>query len=149
MGLPTTGEARYFHEVYGDIVGQIHVQAGHVTSFGNNQLRLLDGFFGGPWLVRGFAANGFGPRDITPGSTMDNVGGSMYWGASAELQSPIPNLPKDFGLVRLHLAYLSQSPVPAPPLAVAGQALLVNSSAVGFQRDTGASWTTWRGRSRS
>ena len=25
---------------------------------------LLSGFFGGPQLIRGFAPNGFGPRDI-------------------------------------------------------------------------------------
>ena len=56
---------------------------------------LLDGFFGGPQLVRGFAPNGFGPRDITPGTTMDNVGGNAYWTTSAELQSPVPFVSPD------------------------------------------------------
>jgi outer membrane protein insertion porin family len=67
-------------------------------SWGGQQVRMLDNFFGGPWLVRGFAPNGFGPRDLTPGTTMDNVGGTMYWGATLEVQTPIPNLPKDVGL---------------------------------------------------
>ena len=34
-----------------------------------------------------------GPRDLTPGTTMDNVGGSMYWATTAELQSAIPGVP--------------------------------------------------------
>jgi outer membrane protein insertion porin family len=49
-------------------------------------------------MVRGFATNGFGPRDLTPGSTMDNVGGSMYWATTAELQSSIPGVPDEYGL---------------------------------------------------
>jgi hypothetical protein len=44
-------------------------------------------------------------------------------------------LPKDFALVRTHLAYFAQAPVPAPPLFVAGQAIFFNCSAVGFSRD--------------
>jgi len=56
-------------------------------------------------LVAGFAGlvvttggTGFGPRDLTPGSTMDNVGGSMYWATTAELQSAIPGIPQEYGL---------------------------------------------------
>ena len=49
-------------------------------------------------MVRGFAPNGFGPRDLTPGTTMDNVGGSVYWATTAELQSNIPGVPSEFGL---------------------------------------------------
>jgi outer membrane protein insertion porin family len=66
-----------------------------VTPWGGQQLPLLDGFFGGPQLVRGFAPNGFGPRDITPGTTMDNLGGNAYWTTSAELQSPVPFVSPD------------------------------------------------------
>jgi outer membrane protein insertion porin family len=96
--IKSTIDGRYYHEVWADIVAALHVQAGNVTSWGGQTPRMLDMFFGGPWLVRGFAPNGFGPRDLTVGTTMDNVGGSMYWGASLELQTPIPNLPKDVGL---------------------------------------------------
>ena len=59
---------------------------------------MINNFFGGPSMVRGFAPNGFGPRDLTPGSTMDNVGGSMYWATTAELQSAIPGIPQEYGL---------------------------------------------------
>jgi outer membrane protein insertion porin family len=48
--------------------------------------------------VRGFAPNGFGPRDLTPGTTMDNVGGRQYWATSAELQAPVPFVPAGSGL---------------------------------------------------
>lgn len=43
-------------------------------------------------------------------------------------------LDKGFGLVRLHCTYLQQ-PVPAPPVGVIGQSLLVHCAMVGFKRD--------------
>jgi outer membrane protein insertion porin family len=91
-------DARHYYEILPDLVLISRVQAGNVFAWGGQQVRMLDNFFGGPWLVRGFAPNGFGPRDLTFGTTQDNVGGTMYWGATAELQTPIPNLPKDVGL---------------------------------------------------
>ena len=94
----TTVDARYYHPIIGDIVGMVRTQDGHVTSYGGQQLPLLDGFFGGPQLIRGFAPNGFGPRDITPGTTMDNIGGNIYWTTSAELEAPVPGVPTDANL---------------------------------------------------
>ena len=91
----TTVDMRYYHAIAGDVVGMVRTQSGYVTPWGSQQLPLLDGFFGGPQLVRGFAPNGFGPRDITPGTTMDNLGGNAYWTSSAELQSPVPGVPAD------------------------------------------------------
>jgi outer membrane protein insertion porin family len=94
----TTQDVRYYHELGGDVVGMVRGQGGYVAPWGGQQLPLLDGFFGGPQLVRGFAPNGFGPRDITPGTTMDNLGGNAYWTTSAELQAPVPFVPSDAGL---------------------------------------------------
>ncbi len=94
----TTNDLRYYHELGGDVVGLVHAQSGYVTPWGGQQLPLLDGFFGGPQLVRGFAPNGFGPRDITPGTTMDNIGGNIYWTTSAELQAPMPFVSPDANL---------------------------------------------------
>jgi outer membrane protein insertion porin family len=93
--VKTTEDVRYYHPIAGDVVGMVRAQGGYVTPWGGQQLPLLDGFFGGPQLVRGFAPNGFGPRDITPGTTMDNVGGNAYWTTSAELQSPVPFVSPD------------------------------------------------------
>jgi outer membrane protein insertion porin family len=94
----TTQDVRVYHELGGDVVGMVRAQGGYVAPWGGQQLPLLDGFFGGPQLVRGFAPNGFGPRDITPGTTMDNLGGNAYWTTSAELQAPVPFIPSDAGL---------------------------------------------------
>ena len=58
---------------------------------------MLDHFQMGPNLVRGFAPAGIGPRDLASPS-QDALGGSMYWGASVEAQSPIPYIPRDVGL---------------------------------------------------
>ena len=91
----TTNDVRYYHPIAGDVVGMVRAQSGYVTPWGGQQLPLLDGFFGGPQLVRGFAPNGFGPRDLTPGTTMDNVGGNIYWTTSAELQAPMPLVSPD------------------------------------------------------
>jgi outer membrane protein insertion porin family len=91
----TTEDARYYHEIFGDVVGMVRAQGGYVTPWGGQQLPLLNGFFGGPQLVRGFAPNGFGPRDLTPGTTQDNVGGNVYWTTTAELQTPMPLVSAD------------------------------------------------------
>jgi outer membrane protein insertion porin family len=96
--LRTTADARYYHDFGNDLVGSVRAQGGYITPYGGQTLPLLSSFFGGPQLVRGFAVNGFGPRDVTPGTTQDNIGGSRYWTTSAELQSPIPGLPQEVGL---------------------------------------------------
>ena len=59
---------------------------------------MLDHFQKGPDLVRGFAPAGIGPRDLTPGTSNDAMGGTMYWGASVEAQTPIPLIPREVGL---------------------------------------------------
>jgi outer membrane protein insertion porin family len=94
----TTEDVRYYHQVAGDVVGMVRTQDGYVTPYGGQQLPFLDGFFGGPQLIRGFAPNGFGPRDVTPGTTMDNLGGNVYWTMSAELEAPVPGVPADANL---------------------------------------------------
>jgi outer membrane protein insertion porin family len=91
----TTDDVRLYQPIAGDLVGVVRAQGGYVTPWGGQQLQLLNGFFGGPQLIRGFAPNGFGPRDITLGTTMDNLGGNIYWTTSAELQAPTPFVPPD------------------------------------------------------
>jgi outer membrane protein insertion porin family len=96
--LRTTGDVRYYHDLGNDVVGLVRAQGGYITPYGGQTLPLMSSFFGGPQLVRGFAVNGFGPRDVTPGTTQDNLGGSRYWTTSAELQAPIPGLPPEVAL---------------------------------------------------
>lgn len=61
----TTGDLRYYHEIWDPVVGLIHLQGGDLQSFGGYQLRIVDNFNLGPSLVRGFAPFGIGPRDGT------------------------------------------------------------------------------------
>jgi len=96
--LRTTQDVRYYHQLSSDLTGMVRTQGGYITGWGGQQAPLMNSFFGGPTMVRGFVPNGFGPRDLTPGSTMDNVGGSMYWATTAELQSSIPGVPDEYGL---------------------------------------------------
>ncbi len=94
----TTEDARYYHEIFGDVTGMVRGQGGYATPWGGQQLPLLNGFFGGPQLVRGFAPNGFGPRVVTPGVSQDTIGGNVYWTTTAELQAPVPFITADAGL---------------------------------------------------
>jgi outer membrane protein insertion porin family len=99
--LRTTEDMRYYHALNDDVVAMVRAQGGYITGWDGQQVPLMNTFFGGPTMVRGFAPNGFGPRDLTPGTTMDNVGGSMYWATTAELQSAIPGIPNEYGLKAL------------------------------------------------
>jgi outer membrane protein insertion porin family len=96
--IKTGEDARYYHAITGDVTGMARVQSGWLTPWGGEAVPLLNRYFGGPQLVRGFAPNGIGPRDLTPGSTMDNIGGTAFWGTSTEVQTAIPYLPSDFAL---------------------------------------------------
>ena len=96
--LKTAVDAKYFTPLVSDIVGIVHMQGGILNKVGNTELRMLDHFQMGPNLVRGFAPNGIGPRDINPFGTQDAVGGTKYWGASLEMQMPFWFLPKEVGL---------------------------------------------------
>jgi outer membrane protein insertion porin family len=99
-----TGDARYYREFFEDVVGIARVQGGHIMGFGDNggnggDLRIVDQFFMGPSLVRGFAPNGIGPRDISSyDSSANAVGGTTYFGGTLEVQFPIWGLPRELGL---------------------------------------------------
>jgi outer membrane protein insertion porin family len=96
--IRTQGELRHYYEVIPDVVSLVRLQAGHLSGWGGKDLRMLDQFKMGPNLVRGFAPNGLGPRDVTPGTSNDALGGTMFWGATLELQVPFYFLPKDTGV---------------------------------------------------
>jgi outer membrane protein insertion porin family len=95
--MRSTVDFRGYYEVVPDVVGLLHLQAGNMIGLAGQDVRLLDDFKMGPNLVRGFAPAGLGPRDVTPGTTNDAIGGTNYWGASLEFQYPFYFLPKDTG----------------------------------------------------
>jgi outer membrane protein insertion porin family len=96
--IRTATEVRNYYEVFADIIGVLKLQAGNISSWGGKELRMLDQFQMGPNLVRGFSPAGIGPRDLTVGTTNDPLGGSLYWGATLEAQTPLYFLPKDIGI---------------------------------------------------
>ncbi|RBP09711.1 Beta-barrel assembly machine subunit BamA [Roseiarcus fermentans] len=96
-----TLDARWFHPVVtDDFIGQIHLQAGQINGFGSKQLDIINNFMMGPTLVRGFAPGGIGPRDVASSNNITGsaIGGTTYYGASAEVDFPIFGLPKEIGL---------------------------------------------------
>ena len=106
--IRTTADFRTYYEIVSDLVGILHLQGGDmigltgcpssaVCNSNGGYVRMLDDFKMGPNLVRGFQPAGFGPRDITPNMAGDPIGGTMYWGASIEMQYPFYFLPKDSG----------------------------------------------------
>ena len=98
--LKTTVDAKYYSPLVADIVGLLRVQGGMLNNVGKD-IRMLDHFQMGPNLVRGFEQNGIGPRDVSYvalGGYGDSLGGTKYWGASAELQMPFWFLPKEVGI---------------------------------------------------
>jgi outer membrane protein insertion porin family len=106
--LRETADLRRYFEVVYDIVGVMHLQAGNIQGWGNETadfgqigasgVRMLDNFQMGPNLVHGFAPAGIGPRDRTVGTTNDALGGTHYWGASLEFQTPLFFIPKEMGI---------------------------------------------------
>src|SRR5262249_350394 len=96
--IRTSEDARYDRPSTRHATRAARVQSAPPTPWGGKDVPLLNRFFGGPTLVRGFAPAGIGPRDLTPGSTHDNIGGTAFWGTSAEAQTAIPYLPSDFAL---------------------------------------------------
>jgi outer membrane protein insertion porin family len=96
--MRSTTDFRGYYEIISDLVGVLHLQAGDMIGLGDGgAVRMLDDFKMGPNLVRGFQPAGIGPRDITTDTANDPLGGTIYWGASYEVQYPFYFLPKDAG----------------------------------------------------
>ena len=95
-----TLDARWYHPITEDFIGMIHLQGGQINSFGSRDALIINNFMEGPSLVRGFAPGGIGPRDISDpyNISASALGGTTYYGASAEVDFPIFGLPKEIGL---------------------------------------------------
>lgn len=93
------GQARYYYPLFSDdFIGMLKVQGGHMAALGGNKLRVLDQFYMGPELVRGFAPSGIGPRDRAGDNGANALGGTTYFGATAEVTFPIFGIPRELGL---------------------------------------------------
>ncbi len=95
--IKSTVDTRLYRPIGGDFVGMVRATAGHAYAWGDDKLRILDHFNNSSTIVRGFATQGFGPRDLAS-TNKDALGGTTYWAASAELQFPLWFMPKEIGI---------------------------------------------------
>jgi outer membrane protein insertion porin family len=95
-----TFDGKYYYPLTDDLTGLLRLQGGQITQIGGGSLPLIDNFNLGPTLVRGFAPGGLGPRDITDPNNIEanGLGGTTYFGGTAEIQFPLFGLPKELGL---------------------------------------------------
>lgn len=85
--------------------------------------------------IPGFAATDIG-TDTPPGQyTLTVTVKDRAAKTSKELTKKFEVVPPTFGLVRLSMSYDREGKVPAPPVAVPGQLMLVNCFSAGFMRD--------------
>ena len=94
--IKVSGRANYYKTLSEelDLVGVLVAGGGHVQALGV-PLRVFDYNQSSDRMIRGFAQNGIGPFDPATG---DHLGGATYFHASAEMQFPLPLLPKSFGM---------------------------------------------------
>lgn len=86
------GRAEYFYPIAPKWTIQLLGQGGHILGLGED-VRIQDRFFIGGREIRGFNNAGVGPRDST---TMDALGGNIYYAGTAELRFPL-GLPSEVG----------------------------------------------------
>jgi outer membrane protein insertion porin family len=93
--LRTEAQADWYQRIWGDdFVLTTSLNAGHIMSWGDEDLVINDRFFKGGGSFRGFKTSGVGPRDLLSGSS---VGGELF--AIGTLELSVPNfLPDDLGI---------------------------------------------------
>lgn len=93
--LRTQIRVRHYQELFpeADIIGSIKAQAGFVTALNSGGVVVQqEMFFKGQGLVRGF-------KQLGPMSAAGvEMGGTTFYGISAEIEMPIPILPRQFGV---------------------------------------------------
>ncbi len=71
---------------------------GMLNTYGGKNSRVTDRFLYGSDIVRGFASDGIGPREIVAGEGVnDALGGNMYATAKFEAEFPL-GLPEEYGI---------------------------------------------------
>jgi outer membrane protein insertion porin family len=95
--VKATGRATYYHTLLEDagLLALLAAGGGHVQAIGGGGLRVFDLFQSHDRMIRGFTYNGIGPVDLT---TREQLGGTSYANATAELQFPIPGIPRSIGI---------------------------------------------------
>ncbi len=93
----SVGELKGYYPVADGVVAQARATGGTIAGWGGQDVRLLDMFYKGNDLVRGFAPAGIGPRDALSANA-DALGGKTYFSTSSELLFALPGVPQEMGL---------------------------------------------------
>lgn len=91
--LRTDLDGGYFYPIAEQWTFMATARTGYIAGIGKD-VRIVDRYFAGGDVVRGFAQAGFGPRDK---STADALGGNWMAGGTAEVVFPI-GLPNEYGI---------------------------------------------------
>jgi len=97
--LRSVGSARYWHpiEMFGwDFVGMATFEAGYISGYNGQTVRINERFFRGGPTFRGFEYGGVGPRDLSTASRVA-LGGQLYVHQTMELRLP-QIVPDDYGI---------------------------------------------------
>ncbi|MBA4782193.1 MAG: outer membrane protein assembly factor BamA [Rhizobiales bacterium] len=92
--------ASYYRELNAnrEITGLLRGRAGNIIGIGED-VRILDNFFAGGDLVRGFDNRGLGPRLSPTGvANDDSLGGTNFFAVTAEVIFPPPLVPRSVGI---------------------------------------------------
>jgi len=92
--LRTTGRVEYYKELVEDwdLIGHVGAKGGAMFGL-DGDLETIDQFQVGGSVIRGFEANGIGPRDASGYA----LGGRYFMAASAETIFPVPFVPQEYG----------------------------------------------------
>ncbi|WP_156965367.1 outer membrane protein assembly factor BamA [Paracoccus sphaerophysae] len=85
-------ESRAWRE---EVTLRAEFEAGALHMLGDEDSRITDRFRGSG-RIRGFEANGYGPRDLNAPNE-DALGGNYFWAVRAEAQFPV-GLPEEYGI---------------------------------------------------
>jgi len=93
-------KATEYFKLADDWIFSVEGEGGYMVGLGQ-KVRISDRFFLGGDSLRGFKFSGIGPRDLTPGSNEDALGGNHFVRGTSELTLP-SGLPDDVG-IKFHL----------------------------------------------
>lgn len=93
----STADLRSYHALSSSVTFMGRARGGTIAGWGGSEVSLLDMFYGGNDMVRGFAPRGIGPRD-SQSANLDALGGSSYYAFTAEALIDIPRVTETTGL---------------------------------------------------
>ncbi len=95
--IRTTADVRGYYPLGSSVTFMGRARGGTIAGWGGSEVSLLDMFYGGGDLVRGFSSRGIGPRD-TQSANKDALGGAHYYAVTAEALIDIPRVTEATGM---------------------------------------------------